>query len=148
MKRLNKKGFTLIELLAVIVVLAVIMVIATQQVNRTIKKARTNSFNETMQTVVKTAKLLIAENDLTQESLRNDLDYSDREYQVYVTGNGPWTVSLTATSNGKFKNIDYSLMGTNDKISSYCYGKNNHLNQISVVINDTGELSTPNNCSN
>ena len=40
----NKKGFTLIELLAVIVILAIIMVIATMQVNKTIKKARQDSF--------------------------------------------------------------------------------------------------------
>ena len=40
----NKKGFTLIELLAVIVILAIIMVIATMQVNKTIKKARKDSF--------------------------------------------------------------------------------------------------------
>ena len=49
----NKKGFTLIELLAVIVILAIIMVIATQQVNKTIKKARTNAFIESMQVVMK-----------------------------------------------------------------------------------------------
>ena len=44
MKFNNKKGFTLIELLAVIVILAIIMVIATMQVNKTIKKARQDSF--------------------------------------------------------------------------------------------------------
>ena len=41
----NKKGFTLIELLAVIVILAIIMVIATMQVNKTIKKARQENFD-------------------------------------------------------------------------------------------------------
>ena len=49
----NKKGFTLIELLAVIVVLAIIMVIATMQVNKTIKKARQDSFELALKSLKK-----------------------------------------------------------------------------------------------
>ena len=59
----NKKGFTLIELLAVIVVLAVIMVIATQQVNGVMAKARSNSFIESYQMVVKQGKSCAAQDD-------------------------------------------------------------------------------------
>lgn len=49
----NKKGFTLIELLAVIVILAIIMVIATMQVNKTIKKARQDSFELALKSLKK-----------------------------------------------------------------------------------------------
>ena len=49
----NKKGFTLIELLAVIVILAIIMVIATMQVNKTIKKARHDSFELALKSLKK-----------------------------------------------------------------------------------------------
>lgn len=98
----NKKGFTLIELLAVIVVLAIIMVIATQQVNSTIKKSRANTFVESMQTVVKSAKMVWAqENKLDQESLKNEVDLSDADYDLKVDG-----TCIKLTGKGKFTNMD------------------------------------------
>lgn len=135
----NKKGFTLIELLAVIVVLAIIMVIATQQVNKTIKKSRTNAFNETMQTVVKSAKLLIAESNLSTTTLQESLDYSDSEYDVEVSGTGPWIITLKPTSTGKFSNVDYSLMAKADA-KSYCY--NNSSKTITASIDDSGTVTS------
>ena len=56
----DKKGFTLIELLAVIVILAIIMVIATMQVNKTIKKARQDSYEITAKELIKQIKGKIA----------------------------------------------------------------------------------------
>lgn len=143
MKKMNKKGFTLIELLAVIVVLAIIMVIATQQVNKTIKKARTNSFNESMQTVVKTAKLLIAESDLSTDKLKESLDISEADYTVYVSGGDSQsgTIVIEATSNGKFNNVDFNLMSANDKNSSYLYDGTNK--RICTEISDAGTLTAP-----
>ena len=100
----NKKGFTLIELLAVIVVLAIIMVIATQQVNGTIKKSRANTFVESMQTVVKSAKMVWAqENKLDQESLENEVDLSGADYELKVDG-----TCIKLTGKGKFTNMDLS----------------------------------------
>lgn len=146
MKRLNKKGFTLIELLAVIVVLAIIMVIATQQVNRTIKKSRTNAFNESMQTAVKSAKLLIAEADLSTTNLRNSLDSSDADYKVYVSNGNTQsgTIVIEATSGGKFNNVDFSLMATNDRKTGYKYDGTNK--RICTTIADDGTLTEPTAC--
>ena len=99
----NKKGFTLIELLAVIVVLAIIMVIATQQVNGTIKKSRANTFVESMQTVVKSAKMVWAqENDLTETSLKNEVDLSVSDYELKVDSNH----CIQLKGKGKFANMD------------------------------------------
>ena len=99
----NKKGFTLIELLAVIVVLAIIMVIATQQVNSTIKKSRANTFVESMQTVVKAAKIVWAQdNDLTESTLKSQLDLSDDEYELKVDDND----CIQLKGKGKFNNMD------------------------------------------
>ena len=99
----NKKGFTLIELLAVIVVLAIIMVIATQQVNGTIKKSRANTFVESMQTVVKSAKMVWAQdNSLTEASLKNEVDLSESDYELKVDSNH----CIQLKGKGKFANMD------------------------------------------
>ena len=70
----NKKGFTLIELLAVIVILAIIMVIATMQVNKTIKKARQDSFELAYKNLKKEIKQRIAtgEEYLCYDSVRGN----------------------------------------------------------------------------
>lgn len=99
----NKKGFTLIELLAVIVVLAIIMVIATQQVNSTIKKSRANTFVESMQTVVKAAKIVWAQdNELTEDALKAQLDLSADEYELKVDDKN----CIQLKGKGKFNNMD------------------------------------------
>ena len=111
----NKKGFTLIELLAVIVVLAIIMVIATQQVNNTIKKSRANTFVESMQTVVKSAKMVWAqENKLTEESLKKEVDLSEADYELKVDGNN----CIQLKGKGKFANMDLGDSSIN-KPSTY-----------------------------
>ncbi len=137
----NKKGFTLIELLAVIVVLAIIMVIATQQVNKTIKKARSNSLFESMEAVVKSAKLLIAEGEDSssfQDSLRASMDYSNDEYEIYGRlGTSGYFITVSPTVNGKFSNVNYSLIKKNSK---YRYQSDG---QICVIIKDDGELLQP-----
>ena len=68
----NKKGFTLIELLAVIVILAIIMVIATMQVNKTIKKARQDSFELAYKNLKKEIKqrIVTGEEYLCYDSVR------------------------------------------------------------------------------
>ena len=70
----NKKGFTLIELLAVIVVLAIIMVIATMQVNKTIKKARQDSFELAYKNLKKEIKqrIVTGEEYLCYDSVRGN----------------------------------------------------------------------------
>ncbi len=103
----NKKGFTLIELLAVIVVLAIIMVIATQQVNNTIKKSRANTFVESMQTVVKAAKIVWAQdNKLTEAALKAQLDLSADEYDLKVDEKN----CIQLKGKGKFTNMDLKMV--------------------------------------
>ena len=70
----NKKGFTLIELLAVIVILAIIMVIATMQVNKTIKKARQDSFALSFKSLKKQIqqRIVTGEEYLCYDSVRGN----------------------------------------------------------------------------
>lgn len=117
----NNKGFTLIELLAVIVVLAVIMVIATQQVNKTIKKSRGDSFLESVQSIKKSAEMVCAQdNKISTDSLTEAVNASDVTISVAAkTGDtNKATVTVTATSGGKFTNridptapSDFTLSG-------------------------------------
>ena len=77
----NKKGFTLIELLAVIVILAIIMVIATMQVNKTIKKARQDSFNISLKSLKKQVqqKMAMGEEYLCYNYDRKDTIMSNND---------------------------------------------------------------------
>ena len=54
---INKKGFTLIELLAVIVILAIIMVIAVPRILDVIEKTEMESYRESVELMVRTAKI-------------------------------------------------------------------------------------------
>ena len=107
----NKNGFTLIELLAVIVVLAVIMVIATQQVNGVMAKARSNSFIESYQMVIRQGKTCAAQDTDASDQDECNYDLTD-DYQLTVTASGDvYTVTLTATNSGKFANMDLTQYG-------------------------------------
>ena len=134
----NKKGFTLIELLAVIVVLAIIMVIATQQVNKTIKKARSNSLFESLESAVKSTKLLIAESEPSgtfQASLRTSMDYSSDDYEIYADKRSDgYLVTIYPKSTGKFYNVDFDLI---QKSNKYRYQKNK---MICTIVADDGSL--------
>lgn len=139
----NKKGFTLIELLAVIVVLAIIMVIATQQVNATIVKARTNSYIETMEMVVRTAKLIMADpnsgGSFDDASLNTNLDYDSSEYTINVT-NG--VITLTPGANSKFSNSDFDKVSCPTKF--HC---ENSSKKICAKVAADGTVSAPTTCN-
>lgn len=100
----DKKGFTLIELLAVIVILAIIMVIATMQVNKTIKKARQDSYEISAKELIKQIKGKIALGE---------------EYRCF-NGNGDSTVSEYSKSLTKIFNNNYQSLCNNNE-----YGKAN-----------------------
>lgn len=107
MKKMNKKGFTLIELLAVIVVLAIIMVIATQQINKTIKQSRADSFLSSAKMVKKNAELLCTqENDAIKVTDLSTMSNLSSDYTLKGSEN---TVTLKGTT-GEFKNLDTSLI--------------------------------------
>ena len=61
----NKKGFTLIELLAVIVILGIILTIVVSNVVKYINQARTGSYVDACQTILK---------DLRTELLANEMN--------------------------------------------------------------------------
>ena len=54
---MKKKGFTLIELLAVIIILAIILVIAVPKILEVIENAEKQSYKESVELMVHTAKL-------------------------------------------------------------------------------------------
>lgn len=152
----NKKGFTLIELLAVIVVLAIIMVIATMQVNKTIKKSRTNAFCQSAEEIVKIAKSLMLDNNLSAKNLRKEVNYDSKEYKIAVFENqngfpapvGPTTVPFSAIiaiaaldDKSNFKNIDENLV---DLPTGYTLIKVKEKPLICVALNKIGEVDKNN----
>lgn len=138
----NNKGFTLIELLAVIVVLALIIVIATMSVNKTIVRTRTTSFENSMDVAVKTARRILADEDLTLDidTLKSNIEYStsDYDYELSETYNG-YILKIISKENGKFSNVDF---GTIDKNENYYYKDNeNGENQIITMIDIEGDVN-------
>ncbi len=116
----NNKGFTLIELLAVIVVLAIIMVIATQQVNGTIKKARGESFYETVQSIRKNMQTVCAtDNKIDADTLINatsaeDVQFSLEQKEEEGKPDLYGILTVKATKEGKFTNVIFPKV--NEKI--------------------------------
>ena len=114
----NNKGFTLIELLAVIVVLAIIMVIATQQINKTLKKSRGDSFYDSVLMIEKNAKMLCAQNNdsITTNDLIEASDIDDKNYTL--TGNRN---TLTIQGKEKFNNMTLptTLKSTVNRVDNY-----------------------------
>ncbi len=137
----DKKGFTLVELLAVIVVLAIIMVIATMSANKTIIKTKTKAYDQSMDTVVKSAKQILQTGNLDNDTLKSGLDYSTDEYNVDVKkSNDSYLITLTATKTGKFNNMDFDLI---DKNKNYFYEDNT----VCTLLNDDGTLKKPDKCT-
>ena len=106
----NKKGFTLVELLAVIAILAILVIMALPAVLRMFEQARVDSFNNELNTIIRTAKqqyLLeggVAKTWTNAEGSTSKLDLtgsSDLKYSVTMEGNGKVT-SLQAT-NGSYQ---------------------------------------------
>ncbi len=129
----NNKGFTLIELLAVIVVLAIIMVIATQQINKTLKKSRGDSFYDSVLMIEKNAKMLCAQNNdsITANALKEASDIDDKNYILTENGN-----ILTIQGKEKFNNM--TLPATDDLKSTVKRVGNNE---------DRLQLTLPDGCS-
>lgn len=131
----TKNGFTLIELLAVIVVLAIIMVIATQQVNKTIKKSRTNAYYDSVLSIKKSSKLACTQNDLN--NIKEYIDKTD-DINVTVSGNN---INITINKNGKFSNIDENELN-NKKENGVTFSEANSDNDYLVTIINPCELQS------
>ncbi len=132
----NNKGFTLIELLAVIVVLAIIMVIATQQINKTLKKSRGDSFYDSVLMIEKNAKMLCAQNNdsITTNDLIEASDIDDKNYTLTGESN-----KLTIQGKEKFNNMTLptTLKSTVNKVKK----------DINNDYEDRLQLTLPDGCS-
>lgn len=145
----NNKGFTLIELLAVIVVLAIIMVIATQQVNKTIKKSRANSFVSSYKMIVKEMKSRMAMSGLgegdaiecTGNNCLTSYDISKDDYEMTVEKvekNDDVSYTLTLTGKGKFDNMGLETGNVKCPVTGACSGGQT----IKVNIDENGHVSS------
>ena len=128
----NKKGFTLMELLAVIVILGIVMALAASSIAKLIVKARTGSYVDAYQIIIKDLRteLLAKEVETGSSSLTtcDDAVASDTkcstEYsglyksdnislKISVDTTGTYTIEAKPTTTGSFKNID--LTSTTEK---------------------------------
>ena len=124
----NKKGFTLIELLAVIVILGIILTIVVSNVVKYINQAKTGSYVDACQTILKDLRteLLAKEVETGSSSLTTCDDAANSGTKcstayswLYKSDNisltisveddtGTYTIKATPTATGSFKNIDLS----------------------------------------
>ena len=130
----NKKGFTLMELLAVIVILGIVMALTASSVAKLIVKARTGSYVDAYQIIIKDLRteLLAKEVETGSSSLTTCDDtpgasgtkcstaysglYKSDNISLTITvdaDSGTYTIKATPTSTGSFKNID--LTNTTEK---------------------------------
>ena len=129
----NKKGFTLMELLAVIVILGIVMALTASSVAKLIVKARTGSYVDAYQIIIKDLRteLLAKEVETGSSSLTTCDDavasgtkcstaysglYKSDNISLTITvdaNSGTYTIKATPTSTGSFKNID--LTNTKEK---------------------------------
>ena len=124
----NKKGFTLMELLAVIVILGIVMALTASSVAKLIVKARTGSYVDAYQIIIKDLRtqLLAKEVETGSSSLTTCDDavasgtkcstaysglYKSDNISLKIsagTTTGTYTITATPTATGSFKNIDLS----------------------------------------
>lgn len=112
----NMKGFTLIELLAVIVILGIIMVVAVPQILNVIADSRKSAWDSNIK-LIKESIELKSSIDLMNSStnwlttncssintkIKDIADISSNDTTLSCTGNGPYTITISAVSTGKFK---------------------------------------------
>ncbi len=103
----SKKGFTLVELLAVIAILAILVIMALPAVLRMFTQARIDTFNNELNTIVRTARqqyLLSGGQATTYSKDSNPLSLtgnSELNYCITINGQGQ-IIELKAT-NGSYK---------------------------------------------
>ena len=135
---MKKKGFTLVELLAVIAILAILVIMALPAVLRMFTQARLDSFNNELNTIIRTAKQQYllgggeAQTWTNVEGSTNKLDLTGNSNLKYsVTMNGQGQVTRIQATNGDFQYSKTGIIDIADK------------NDIQVVSNLTaGETLT------
>lgn len=104
----SSKGFTLVELIAIIVIVGIIIGIIAPVSIKLIEKSKTNSFRESLRSIIRSTEIYMSENDLKTlpsgeiylESNDLDLDYAEGYKGIIKYENGE--LILLNVSNGKY----------------------------------------------
>ncbi len=156
---MKKKGFTLVELLAVIAILAILVIMALPAVLKMFTQARVDTFNNELNTIVRTARqqyLLSGGQATTYSKDSNPLSLtgnSELNYCITINGQGQ-IIELKAT-NGSYK---YESNGIVSETSSsdienaesgytlHCTGSSltyvNRQNEGSITVGDEVAIDT------
>lgn len=104
----SSKGFTLVELIAIIIIVGIIIGIIAPVSLKLIEKSKTNSFRESLRSIIRSTEIYMSENGL--KSLPNgqiylddnslDIDYAEGYKGIIKYVNGE--VILENISNGKY----------------------------------------------
>ncbi len=104
---MKKRGFTLVELLAVIAILAILVIMALPAVLRMYNKARIDTFNNELNTIIRTARqqyLLSGGQAGTYSKDSNPLSLTgNSELNYCITINGQGQITGLQATNGSYK---------------------------------------------
>ena len=104
---MKKKGFTLVELLAVIAILAILVIMALPAVLKMYNKARRDTFNNELNTIIRTARqqyLLSGGQAGTYSKDSNPLSLTgNSELNYCITINGQGQITGLQATNGSYK---------------------------------------------
>ena len=165
----NKKGFTLIELLAVIVILGIILTIVVSNVVKYIGKARTGSYKDAYQIILKDLRteLLAKEMETGSASLTlcNDTDtsagatmcsdkysglYDKNNIQMIITNSGSdYKIQVLPVPNGSFSSVKISNSDKpeNTTVSASASGQTEG-NILNSTIDSNGNISATSSVAN
>ena len=129
----NKKGFTLIELLAVIVILGIILTIVVSNVVKYIKQARTGSYVDAYQIMIKDLRTQLLANEMNagSASLTVCKDSDPNETIPGTTDSTYGACNLKSEYKGLYEEKNIKLDITGDATDGYI---------IKVTPTDTGSF--------
>ena len=159
----NKKGFTLIELLAVIVILGIILTIVVSNVVKYIGQARTGSYVDAYQIILKGLRTELLANEMnngkaelttcddtvasgTKCSTTYSGLYEAKNISLTIDGNASsgYKIKVTPTANGSFKGVDLEKTETdNTTISKKDSDSNTKYTILNSIISSDGTVSAP-----
>ena len=116
---MKNKGFTLVELLAVITILAIISIIAVPIVLNLIEDLKIKSYDNSVENVMKAAKIYDLQSELTDEQALMDQNIYE-EVKKNLSGNKPedGTIYIKASNISETREIAFAL-----QYGDWCYTK-------------------------
>ena len=158
----NKKGFTLIELLAVIVILGIILTIVVSNVVRYIGQARTGSYVDAYQIILKGLRTELLANEMNKGKAElttcDDIAgstkcsttysglYEAKNISLTIDGDASsgYKIKVTPTANGSFKGVDLKDTETdNTTISKTDAEDSTKYTILNSIISSDGTVSAP-----